>query len=154
MRLRERHLLARGEQLDPPDRAQVETQRVEARLDRQVDLGLLRRGLRGLGPVAVARHRRQAAGRTLAVRDDLDAGVEQVRAELHDLLLRHLDLLEACRDLLERQIAPLATLDRQRAQLLDVEDARLGRFLEQYHCLVLIPQPLAPSDCVATPERA
>ena len=39
-------LFVGGEQVHPPDRAQVEPQRVEARLDRQVDLRLLRRVLR------------------------------------------------------------------------------------------------------------
>ena len=40
--LGEPDLLVRGEQVDPPDRAEVEAQGVEARLDGQVDLGLLR----------------------------------------------------------------------------------------------------------------
>ena len=124
MRLRERHLLAGGQQVDPADRAQVEPQRVEARLDRQVDLRLL--AARAALPSAPARHgRRPPAGRSL-VGDDVDRRLEQVRAELHDLLLGDLDLLEARRDLLERQIAPLAALGHQRPQLLDVEDARLG----------------------------
>src|SRR3954452_22840312 len=40
--LGEVNLLLRGEQRDASDRTQVETQRVQARLDREVDLGLLR----------------------------------------------------------------------------------------------------------------
>ena len=44
--LREAHLLLGGEQLDLPDRAQVEAQRVEAGLDRQVELGALGLGHR------------------------------------------------------------------------------------------------------------
>ena len=77
---------------------------------------------------------------------DLDTGVEQMRAELHDLLLGDLHLLEAGRDLLKRQIAALASLDRERPQLLDVEDARLGGLLQKRDSLVLVSQPLAPSD--------
>jgi len=56
----------------PPDRAQIEPQRVQARLDRQVDGRLARRRLG-----AVARDLDQS-GRSIVVRDDLDAVFLQV----------------------------------------------------------------------------
>ena len=76
-----------GEQRHAPDRAQVEAQRVEARLDRQVELARLggrgdRRGLGGL----------ELAG--LLGADQLDAVLLEVRVELGDLLARQLGLLE------------------------------------------------------------
>ena len=55
MRLRQRDLALGGEQLHAADRAQVEPQRVQARLDREVDLRLARR---------VRRPRRASAARS------------------------------------------------------------------------------------------
>ena len=101
-------------------------------------------GAAALGAVAVGRHRHQATRGALAVRHDLDAGVEQVGAERHDLLLRDLHLFEAGSDLVERQIAALTTFGGERAQLLDIEESRLGSLLEQSDTLLLLRQPLAP----------
>ena len=112
--------------LDPPDRAQVQPQRVEARLDRQVELdGLLARARR---PVGVGR--RRAAPRRCRLRarqppvglDDLDPLLVEVGVQLLDLLLGDLDLLEACGDLLEGQKAALLPLRDQPAELIELRD--------------------------------
>ena len=104
---------SRGQQLDPADRAQVEAQRVEARLDRQVELGLLRLP-------RLARLLRLLVGGDAVLGDHVDAVLDQVGVQVADLLLGDLDLLERGGDLLEGQVAALAPLGDQRAQLLGV----------------------------------
>ena len=112
--LGERHLLVGGEQVHPPDRAQVEPQRVEARLDGQVDL---RPSSARSGPSsAAATPARSARGGLAVLRHDLHAVLHQVRVQLRDLLLRDLDLLETGRDLLERQVAALTSLGDEELQ--------------------------------------
>ena len=97
--------------VDPADRAQVEAQRVEARLDREVDLGLLaRRRPRLAASPAVAW--RLLVRRGPAVRRPITSMPCSTRwacSSLH-LLLGDLDLLEACGDLLEGQVAALLAL--------------------------------------------
>ena len=67
---------------------------------------------------------------------------DEVSAEVADLLLRDLDLLEAGGDLLEGQVAAFASLGGEPAQLLDVHEARLGGFLQKSNSgLVLLRQP-------------
>src|SRR4051794_40138190 len=93
--LGELDLLLGGQQRHAPDRAQVQAQRVEARLDREVDLGFLRR----LGPGLLARlgggfDLVDLGRRGLAVgADDVDALLVQVLMQLPDLLLGDFDLL-------------------------------------------------------------
>ncbi len=64
-------------------------------------------------------------GRPAVGVDDLDPVLVQVRVQLLDLLLGDLDLLEACRDLRERQKAPLLPFGDQRSQLFELRDRRL-----------------------------
>ena len=103
--LRQLDLLVGGEQLDPADRAQVEAQRVEARLDRQVELGLLRAARLRLAL-------RLLVGGEPVLGDHVDAVLDQVGVQALDLLLGDLDLLERLRDLLEGEIAALAARRR------------------------------------------
>ena len=82
----------------------------------RLPLGLRRRlgAVRGRrGELAVAGHH-------------VDPVLDQVRVQLLHLLLGHVDLFEAARDLLEGQIAPLASLREQVAQLLDIPEGRVG----------------------------
>jgi hypothetical protein len=95
-----------------PDRAQVEAQRVEAGLDREVDLGLLGRigaGLArrlggGLDLLPLAR------GEATVGTDDVDALLLQVLVKLLDLLFGDLDLVQGRSDLLEGQEPPVLAL--------------------------------------------
>ena len=95
------------------DLAQVEPQRVERRLDGEVEL---RRGLVFIG------------GRRLLVRerlvldafDQLDRVVDQVRVEVLDLLLRELDVVEPGHDLVVREETALETLLDEALELLDL----------------------------------
>ena len=57
--------------------------------------------------------------------------LQEVSVQVADLLLGDLDLLEAGRDLLEREIAALLALGHERAQLLDLEERRLVPRLDQ-----------------------
>ena len=78
------------EQLHLADRAQVEPQRIQAGLDREVDLGLLR-------VRRILRRPRLGlrVGHGLAFgRDDLDPLVQQIRVQLRDLLLGDLHLFQ------------------------------------------------------------
>jgi hypothetical protein len=90
--LREPDLLQRGQQLHPPDRAQVQPQRVERRLDRQVDLGLLRSVLGRVRVVALRLG--DERGRLAVGSDHVDPVLHEKAVELLDLLLRDLDLFE------------------------------------------------------------
>jgi hypothetical protein len=115
-------LLVGGEQLHPSDRAQVQAQRVEARLDRQVQLRLPRR----VGRRRAVRRLRLLVGGQAVPRDHINPVLDQVGVQALDLLLGHLDLRERPRDLLERQVSPLTTLRDQPAQRLDVAERRLA----------------------------
>src|SRR5918996_3158150 len=137
--LGQEHLLVSGQQVDASDRAQVEPQRVQAGLDRQVDLRLLGGRLR-----AVAGDLDQARGPVLA-RDYVDAVLLQVGMELGHLLLGDLDLLEGRRDLLEGQKAALLAFGDQPPDLFDVEELRLARLRQKRYSVMLVRQPLAPS---------
>ena len=93
------------------------------------------------GPAPEA-HRHARGRRTTVLRHDVHARLDQMRAELGDLLLRHLDLLEARGDLLEGQETAFASLGRKRAQLLDIHEGRLGGLLQQSDSsLMLLRQP-------------
>ena len=125
---------------DLPDRAQVEPQRVQAGLDREVDLRLARRVRLLLGRAAgggleapALRGRRPAVGA-----DDVDALAVEVGVELGDLLLRDLDLLQAGGDLLEGQEPPLLAFSDERAQLVDLEYRRVS---PSSSASVLVPNP-------------
>ena len=61
------------------------------------------------------------------------------------LLLGDLHLFETGRHLFEREVAALATLADQSAQLLDLEERCFG-LVSQKNCgsVVFLPQPLAP----------
>ena len=124
MRLRELNLLVGGQQVDAPDRTQVEPQRVEARLDGQVDLDLL--GPLDLRSGRILRRRLDAPAfrsRGPAVGlDHVDSVLVQVGVQLLDLLLGYLNLLEALLDLAEGQISPLLRLYDQRSQLVELRD--------------------------------
>jgi len=124
--LGERDLQVGGQQRDAADRAQVQTQRIQRRLDRQVELGLLR-------PIRVASGRAFLArlcggldagslrGDLFAVgADDVDALFGEVAMQFLDLLLGDLDLLERGRDLVEGQKAALLTIRDQTAKLIEL----------------------------------
>ena len=108
-----------GEQVDAADRAQVEAQRVEARLDSQVELGLLRL------PRLVALLRLLVGGEAV-LGDDVDAVLDQVGVEVLHLLLGDLDLLERPGDLLEGQVAALAALGDERPKLVRVLEGKVA----------------------------
>ncbi len=143
-------LLLGRQQADSADRAQVEPQRVEARLDRQVDLRALRRRSAArvrpfpLG-VAGGRHRGLAVGL-----DHVDAVLLQVRMQLLHLLLRDLHLLQGGSDLLERQVAALLTFGDQLTELLHLRDRSLVR---QQNCS-LLPHDFARSSSRRDSDRA
>ena len=135
-----------GEQVHLADRAQVETERVEARLDRQVDLRLLAGWAVGGRPLAVGTPFALAPSAATTSTPLLD----QVRVKVAHLLLGDLDLLEARCDLLEGQIAALAALGDQRAQLLDLEERRFGRLRQKGYPFVFLSQPSLLSDACRT----
>src|SRR3954454_6487868 len=120
-------LLLRRQERHAPDRAQVEAQRVEARLDREVDLRLLRRLAAGLlarlgGRLDLV----HLGGRRLAVgADHVDALLVQVLMELLDLLLGDLDLLEGGRDLLEGERTALLAFGDQLTEVVHLPDGCL-----------------------------
>jgi hypothetical protein len=95
--LRQLDLLGGGEQLHLADRAQVEAQRVKARLDRQVEVVLL-----GLAALLLL------VGADPVLGDHVDAMLDQVAVQAGDLLLGDLGLFERQGDLLEGEIAALA----------------------------------------------
>ena len=135
-----------GEQVHAADRAQVEAQRVEARLDGQVDLRLLRRRR------DPSRRRRGSVARRPACRpgDTISMPCSTRCGAGPDLLLRDLDLLETGRDLLERQVAALACpRSTSDAQLLDLEERRVAASSEQCYSLVLCAQPHSFQPCAS-----
>ena len=81
-----------------------------------------------------------SAGRPSAD-DDLDAAVEQMGVQVAHLLLGDLDLLEAGGDLLEGQEAALLAVGDQAAQLLDLEERRLGLLGQQCYAFVFSVNP-------------
>jgi hypothetical protein len=81
--------------------------------------------------------------RAAVLRDDVHAHLDEVRAEVDDLLLRYLDLLEAAGYLIEGEKPALPALGGEVAQLLDLHEGRLGGFLQKSNCgLVLLRQPM------------
>ena len=148
--LRERDLALGGEQLDAADRAQVEAQRVQARLDREVDLRLAR----GVGRLRLlpASCRLEAAtfrrGRLAIRADDVDPLALQVRVQLRDLLLGDLHLFQRGGDLLERQEASFLAFGDERTKLVDLRDRRVAR----QQCIGLCCQTLIFRDeCLSNP---
>src|SRR5712691_7236257 len=109
--LRQVHLLVGGQQRHLPDLAEIEAQRVERRLDAQVEL----RGLLLL--------RLRLFVRRMLVRlafDELDAVVDQVRVEVLDLIFGELDILEPRGDLVVVEEPFLETVLNELVQLFDV----------------------------------
>ncbi len=104
-----------GEQLDLADRAQVQAQGVEARLDGEVDLRPLDRlGLDlGLDDLERLHVRRLDRGGFHVARDHLDADFGEVAVQLAQLVVREVELLEACGDLVVGQVATLLTFRDQ-----------------------------------------
>jgi hypothetical protein len=109
--LREFDLLGSGQQLDLPDRAQVEAQAVEARFDREVELRLFRAAVGGCFACLLV-------GADAVFGDHFDPVLDEVRVQGRDLLLGDLDLLERRRDLLEGEVAALAAQHDQPPKLL------------------------------------
>ncbi len=110
----ERYLLVGGEQRNFSDLAQVEPQRVERRLDGEIEL-------RRCNDLVVLRHRllvRRAL--VLLAFDELDAVLDQVRVEVFDLLLCELDILEPVDDLVIGEESLLLSVRDELLQLLDV----------------------------------
>jgi hypothetical protein len=104
-------LLVGRQQRDLADLAQVEPQRVERRLDAQVELRALLFFRRG-----------ELLVRRMLVRlalQQLDPVVDEVRIEIFDLLFRELDVFEPGRDLVVVENAFLETFLDEFLQLLD-----------------------------------
>jgi len=128
--LGERDLELRRQQRHAADRAQVQPQRIERRLDGEVELGLLGDlgravdgRLAGLGrglDLRALRLRVAAVGA-----DDVDALLRQEQVQLAKLLLGDIDLLERRRDVVERQKAALLALRDQGPKLIQFMDGRL-----------------------------
>src|SRR5829696_1544901 len=112
--LGEVHLLVGRQQRHLPDLAQVEPQRVEARLDGQVELGRVLRLL--------LLDERPLVWKALVVLalDELHAVVDQVGGEIFELILRELDFLDTGDDLVIGEEALLLPCLDQLLQLLDV----------------------------------
>jgi hypothetical protein len=124
--LGQRDLLLGGQQRHAADRAQVQAQRIQARLDREIDLDLLRGGL--IGPRLGSRRRARLDARGLRLGrppvriDDVDALVVQVGMQLLDLLLGDLRLLEPRLDLVDGQISALLPFGNQRSCFVELRD--------------------------------
>jgi hypothetical protein len=145
--LGERDLEVGGQQRDASDGAQVQPQRVQRRLDRQVELGLLGCiGIAAGGPVLARGSRRLDAGSLrgdlLAVgADDVDALIGQVGVQLLDLLLGDLDLLERRGDVVEGQKAAFLAVCDETAELVELVDRCLVR---QQNLFIDRSAPLGP----------
>ena len=110
--LGERDLLVGRQERHLADLAQVEAQRVEGRLDRQVEL----RHLLLLG------QRRLLVRRRLVLQPlhQLDAVVDQVGVEVLDLLLGEVDFLEPRDDLVVGEESLVLSIGDELVQLLDL----------------------------------
>jgi hypothetical protein len=119
-RFREAHLLVGRQQRHLGYLAQVEPQRVERRLDGQVELRRL-----------LLLRLRLFVRRMLVLfsLDEVDAVVDQVRVEVLDLILGEFDILEPCRDLVVVEEPLLETVLNELLQLLNVRK----RDLESEH---------------------
>src|SRR4051794_22512289 len=127
--LRERDLAVGGQQLHAADRPQVEAQRVERGLDREVALRLARRvSSLSLGPAPRRLEASAFGGREPAVRaDDVDPLALEPGMQLCDLLLRDLHLFQRGGDLLEGQEPALLAFGDERTELVDLRDGRVAR---------------------------
>ncbi len=105
-------LLIGGQERHLPDLAQVQPERVERRLDGEVEL----RPLLLLGQCRLLVRRVLV----LLALHQLDAVVDQVGVEVLDLLLRQLDVLEPGDDLVVGEEASLETALNELLELLDV----------------------------------
>jgi hypothetical protein len=115
--LGEVHLLVRRQQRHLPDLAQVEPQRVEARLDGEVELGrVLRLLLLDERPFV-----REAL--VVLALDELDAVVDQVGGEVFELILRELDFLHTGDDLVIGEEALLLPRLDELLELLDLGES-------------------------------
>src|SRR6185437_4507103 len=110
-------LLVGGEQRDLADLAQVEPERVEARLDGQVELGRL---LAVEGRILLRRLPRLGV-------QELDVVVQQVGVEVLQLFLRELDFLQRGRNLVEREVALLVSFLDQGLELFDLRKRDIDR---------------------------
>src|SRR6185437_14057225 len=154
--LGERDLLLSAQQWHAPDRAQVEAQRVEARLDRQVDvraaqllqaraqaraLVLALLSLLLVAPLALllgagaGADRLAHLGRRLARSEDLDAVLPQVAQEVLSLLRRELRLLDRRTDRVRAQEAALLPLGDDALKLLHLCHRLLGGHLQTLQLL-------------------
>ena len=128
IRLASDYLLLRRQQRHAADRPQIQPQRIEARLDRQVELGFARRrrgaGLRRLLPGLGDRLDLSVLcdDRTAVCTDHVDAVLVEVGMEVSHLFLGDLHLLEARGDLGKRQEALLLTLANEPSELLHLHD--------------------------------
>jgi hypothetical protein len=96
------------------------TRPIERRLDRQVELDLLR----DLDLLARRRALLRVRARLL-FGDDVDPVLGQVLVQLDDLLARWLDVLERRRQLLRREVTALASFGDDVAQLVDFGERHL-----------------------------
>ena len=147
--LRKPNLLDGAQEVDPADRAQVEPQRIEARLDREVDVNFLRRppAIRLVGVASLAWHR-LAFGRK-----QIDALLAEVGAQLAQLLLCHLDLLERAHQLVEGHEAAIASGLEERPELFTVGERSLTGPIYEKGTLFLWIQPSPPVAGVLTANR-
>ena len=143
--LGERDLLVGGQQVDAPDRAQVQPQRVEARLDGQVDLGLLRRVLLlGAGGLRHARSGRRP-------RDDLDACVQEVQVRI--ATCSFVTSTSSRQAAISSKVRNPRSRPRRRARAAPRSRGSAPRRSPppEARPLVLLRQPLAPSDRLPAP---
>src|SRR5262249_49845089 len=137
--LRQRDLLVGGQQIDGADRAEIETERVETRLDGQVELLLAALPVRALlSPLVLL------VGRDTVRGDHVDPLLHQMAVKLRDLLLGHPHLFEGRRDLLECQIPPFRPLRNQSTQLFALPEGMIvGRngLANRRHLLSFLPAP-------------
>jgi hypothetical protein len=137
------------QQGDAPDRAQVEAQRVQRRLDREIQLGLLR--CIRVAPVGAFLARlggsldSGALGGDLATvgADDVDAVLGEVGVKLLDLLLGDLDLLQRGGDVVECQEAALLAVRDEATELVELID---GSLVRQQNFVLDRSAPLEPRN--------